>query len=137
MMKKQSQAIPVTQNTSYPYDNFAINYDELLSKLRADLDSYPQFILVTNTIKKLIANIINNPEDKKYQKIKTNSQVFQNYIQVSKYCLLLFESFSFDEEFPDDDATEDSYYIFKASDIKDLTIKYNRFNDCLVNHLNN
>ena len=122
---------PIEENEN----DLKLYYKSLLQKMKDDLSSYPQFILITNTILKLISNILLNPNDEKYKKIKTSSNIFITYIQSSVYCILLLESFGFEEKFIDE--SEDSYYLLKTKSISEIKERHDILNEALLFYLNN
>lgn len=112
------------------------SYSDYLKQLRADVGSYPHFILITSTLNRLVNNILANYKDSKFRRVKINSPAFANIFLCSKYSLQLLESFDFEEEHSLDNQN-DQFFICKSECIEALKKKQIAFNQELNSYLTN
>lgn len=129
IMHNSSKSNEIDNKNNEIKENYKDIYNSLLSKLRIDIESYPQFIIITNNILKIISNIINNPNNKNYTSINSKSNSFINNIQSSKYSQLLLETFFFEEDiYPTGNSNNkkaiDISYTLKGGSLSEIITRY-------------
>ena len=88
---RQSIANPLAQlGPATNNKNLALSLAQALSKVKAGC-SFDEFLVASKTLAAYVGNIVNNPEDQKYRKIKLSNQNFQaklGRLPGGKDCLL-------------------------------------------------
>lgn len=95
-----------------------------LKGLKTAIDPH-SYNLITSTLKKIFRNVIENPTNEKFYKIRTDSATFKNYFEMSNHAINCLREFGYAKIDADD--KDSNLYLDYRTSIADLRKLENDF----------